>query len=819
MGYRIKNKKRERLRMQRFIEKRAIFVALAAWCLPALAGADVVIGVVEDGPLPRPIIPLGTLEAEILDLVGDEFDVTMPANMRIDGGWTLDGVRDALSKQLADPDVDIVITTGLISSHEAARLSYLPKPVIASIVADMQLQEFPAERLEDKIVSGRPNLVYIAHARAAGRDDKAIEQTNIDEAIDIFYDAVGFESLAVMLDELTVEAVPALGGNKASMVGRRLGVRTSVVTVGDSVDEALASIPADADAVLVGPLLRLSNESMQALAHGLIERRLPSFSIIGRTELAHGLLMTSGGREEDAVRYSRRLALNVQRILLGDDPGTIDVQITDPQRLAINMRTAAAIGFFPRYAVLSDAEQLFGDELDEGEPLSLSAAMTESVAANLSLMAAQYDPLIAAQGVREARSQLFPQLGVGVQAVRIDEDRANPLVQSEQSADASVSGSQVVYSDAAMAAWKIAGYLENAAQFGYEVEVLDTLQAAANGYLAVLRARALERVRRSNLEVTRTNFELARLRETIGTSGRGDVLRWEAQLAADRQDLVAAEADRRVALVAFNQVLNRPKNRPFVPANDDVAQSIALFQDDRFRAFIDNAAVWELFQDFVVEDTLRKAPELMQFDRLVAVQRREVTAAKRRFYVPVVTLGGSWGTNLNRSGAGSDLSLTGLDDESWSIGLTASWPLFTGGALQARLNSERFTLRQLERSRVALEEQLETRTRIALHQASGTYPSLEFSAEAATAAAENLVLVTDAYRSGAVSVTELVDAQNAALAAKLRAVDARYAYLIDVVNILRSTGDFSLLVDPGRTETWFQDVESYIRERKASVAR
>ena len=60
----------------------------------------------------------------------------------------------------------------------------------------------------------------------------------------------------------------------------------------------------------------------------------------------------------------------------------------------------------------------------------------------------------------------------------------------------------------------------------------------------------------------------------------------------------------------------------------------------------------------------------------------------------------------------------------------------------------------------ALAEQLETRTRVALHRASGTYPSLEFSAEAAAAAAENLGLVTDAYRSGAVSVTELVDAQN-----------------------------------------------------------
>ena len=805
--------------MKRLIDRCKAAIALLACLLPMLATADIVIGVVEDGPLPRPIIPLGTLEAEILDLVGDEFGVSMPANKRIDGGWTLSGVRDALAQQLADPDVDIVITTGLIASHEAAKLPNLPKPVVASIVADMRLQEFPFERRNEKIVSGKPNLVYIAHARLAGPQETTIRETNIDEAIDLFYDAVGFEHLTVILDALTIDAVPTLAGSKASLVGQRLGVRTSVVAVGDSVDEAVASIPADADAVLVGPLLRLSHESMRALASGLIERRLPSFSIVGRAELANGLLMTAGGREEDAIRYSRRLALNVQRILLGDEPASIDVKISDPQRLAINMQTAAAIGFYPRYAVLSDAEQLFGSELDEGEPLSLVEAMSEALAANLNLKVAQYDPRIAAESARQARSQLFPQLGIGVQAVQIDEDRANPLIQSEKSTDATISGSQVVYSDATMAASKIAGYLESAAQFGYEVEVLDTLQAAANNYLAVLRARSLEQVRRSNLDVTRTNYELARLRQTIGTSGRGDVLRWESQMAIDRQDLVAAEVDRRVALVAFNQVLNRPKSWPFVPTEEDVSQSIALFQDDRFRAFIDNAAVWELFQGFLVEDTLRRAPELMQLDRLLAAQRREVTAAKRRFYVPDVALGGSWGTNLDRSGAGSDRSLTGLDDESWSIGLSASWPLFTGGALRSRLNSERFSLSQLERSRAALEEQLETRTLIALHRASSSYASLEFSAEAAAAAAENLVLVTDAYRSGAVSVTGLVDAQNAALSAELRAVDARYVYLIDVVNILRSTGDFTLLVDPGRTETWFQDVESYIREHQASAAR
>lgn len=794
-----------------------ILMLLLAWVLPSRA--ETIIGIVEDGPEPRSLVPVAQLETEIQALVGDEFDIRLPADKRLNGGWSLAGVRAAIQKLLDDPEVDIVIAMGLSASHQAARIEDLPKPVIAAFVADAQLQSFPAVRWQNRIASGKDNFTYLASVRLAEEGQATPGQTTVDEAIEVFHDAVGFRHLVIVVDRLTLESLPVLVSSKAQEITARLNVETTVIAFDNSVVDLLDSIPDGADAVFVGPLLRLDGDGIRALADGLIEKRLPSFSILGRAELVHGLLMASAGRAEDEVRYTRRLALNVQRILLGDEAGEIDVRISEPQRLAINMRTANAIGFYPRYAVLADAEQLYAEALAAGDPLSLADAMAEALQANLSLDVAAIDPLLASEDVRLARSQLLPQLGIGVLAVRIDEDRANPVVQPERSTDAEISGSQVVYSDDVRAALVISRFLQRASGFAYQTEVLDTLQSAAQNYITVLRARALETVRRSNLEVTRANLELARLRLSIGASGRADVLRWESELAADRQDLVAAEADSRVALTAFNQTLNRPQNRNFTPADEDLTSSIALFQEARFRALIDNAAVWELFQNFSVQQSLAQSPELKQADEIVAAQGRQLLAAKRRYYVPELTLSGAFGSNLDRGGAGSDVSALGLDDESWSVGLSASWPLFSSGALRARLNQDRYSLMRAERSRRALAEQLETRTRVALQQASGTYPSLEFSAEAAEAAGENLELVTDAYRRGAVSVTELIDAQNAALAARLRAVDARYAYLADLVDILRATGDFSLLVDPGSTEAWFQAVETYIRERGDSAER
>ena len=135
------------------------------------------------------------------------------------------------------------------------------------------------------------------------------------------------------------------------------------------------------------------------------------------------------------------------------------------------------------------------------------------------------------------------------------------------------------------------------------------------------------------------------------------------------------------------------------------------------------------------------------------------------------------------------------------------------------LHDLRYGLRQLRSQRLALAESLEARTRLALHRASGSYPAMEPAMNAAIAANENLALVTDAYSEGVVSVTDLIDAQNAALAADLRAADTQYAALIDVVDVFRSTADFSLFLDPGSTEAWFQEVEAYFQDQGVTPRR
>ncbi len=64
---------------------------------------------------------------------------------------------------------------------------------------------------------------------------------------------------------------------------------------------------------------------------------------------------------------------------------------------------------------------------------------------------------------------------------------------------------------------------------------LDIAQQTATAYLNVLRAKTFERVQKDNLQLTRSNLELARVRRQIGVSGPAEVYRWESQMAIVRQ--------------------------------------------------------------------------------------------------------------------------------------------------------------------------------------------------------------------------------------------------------------------------------------------
>ena len=250
--------------------------------------------------------------------------------------WTAGGIREAVDRLLSDPEVDILLAIGPQSSNDVARRPTLPKPALAAFVIDAELQGIPI-RFDPQMgrpISGVTNLSYV------------VIGTDVEREVRFFQEIVPFEKLTFLSSRGLSEAIPELRDRLTGALAD-LGVEGSVVAVDRSASDALRAIPADTEAVYITPLLQLSPGEFDLLVDGLIERRLPSFSMWGRSEVERGLL-SALALDLDYRRIARRIALNVQRILLGEDPAEFPVDFERGERLTINMATARRSPSFRR---------------------------------------------------------------------------------------------------------------------------------------------------------------------------------------------------------------------------------------------------------------------------------------------------------------------------------------------------------------------------------------------------------------------------------------------------------------------------------------
>ncbi|MCP5112780.1 MAG: hypothetical protein GY953_18290, partial [bacterium] len=225
--------------------------------------------------------------------------------------------------------------------------------------------------------SGVPNLGYLTGT------------ITVQRALEVFQEITPFRHLVSLNTGDISRSIPGLR-DRLNETMRRFQSDWTAIQVEASADEVLAALPAEADAVLVYPLLRLRPGEFDRLVAGLIERQLPSFAMFLSTEyVGQGIL--AGLSEDPLPRRARRVALNLQRILFGEDPGTFPVDFPERESLVINMATARAINTYPSFALLTVAELVNEERRDIDRQVDLRAAVEEAVERNLDLAAADRD--------------------------------------------------------------------------------------------------------------------------------------------------------------------------------------------------------------------------------------------------------------------------------------------------------------------------------------------------------------------------------------------------------------------------------------------
>lgn len=764
-----------------------------------LAAREVRVGVLIDGPSAREDISAGALERAAAAVYGDGLTLTVAPQARLNGNWSVAALNAALDRLEADPQIDVVVTFGFAASHLVAHRSHLSKPTIAASVLDPVLQGFPLQAG----ASGRHNFTYLTTFNS------------VDDQIATFHHVIGFSHLVVLLDPLALQVVGEL---QAKATQLQAATRSAIVLrPTDDLAGALANLPPGTDAVYVTPLMRLSRDDLRSLANQLVQRKLPTFSLLGRSEVEEGLLLATSSDTERTDRLARRIALNIQRIVAGDDAAGIEVAVTSETRLIVNMRTARLIGFSPNWDDLTDAVQLAAEDLQEQRPISLLQALNAAIGNNPTLRAAQLGADVATDQTRIARSALLPSLTANASHTQIDASHANPLLLAQRTSEAGAAARLTLYSDSSWAAWSVSRRLATAADEQARQELLDTIQRTATAYFSLLRAKSVARVRRQNVENTRQNLQTAQAREAVGLSTRSDYLRWVAQMAGARQDLLTAEANDRQAAVELSRLIHDDSAQPLATAEEGVDEPLDWIASPHTQRYLDTPAKWRVFQDFILSQAHEHSPEVKRVDELIAGQQREVTSAGRAFFIPDLVAVAIASDEFGRGGVGSERTPGTPGNTAWFVGIQATLPIFSGGALEAKLSESRHQLRQLDTQRDAVVDAVDARARSVLARITSSYPAIALSREAAAAAHENYIKVADAYARGVVSITDLISAQDASLNAELSQAQATFTFLIDFADTLRVSNSFDVLLDPQTREPWYNTVDAWFRIHGISI--
>ena len=208
-----------------------------------------------------------------------------------------------------------------------------------------------------------------------------------------------------------------------------------------------------------------------------------------------------------------------------------------------------------------------------------------------------------------------------------------------------------------------------------------------------------------------------------------------------------------------------------------------------------------LVSDFLVIESQTHNPNKQALLENINAANRQFMQSKRLLYVPTVALQAQTSQILARDGVGSTvdasamaLGITELQDNSWLAGISLSIPIFDGFSRKAAIQQSKISLAQLDNSQTLLDQNLELGVRAGVLSLLRTSTNIRYSKVASQSAQENFELVQEYYKQGQVSITQLIDAQQTALQARLVSAFSIYDYIQAHLQLEFNVGAFTMLM-------------------------
>ena len=739
---------------------------------------------------------LEQLKNQIRAVVGEDATISFPEGNTLINNYNLQKAEQNYN-QLLNNETDIIIAFGVVNNEIISKLSVHKKPTILFGVVN---RDFSTIDLSKK-TSGIKNFTYLVASESYLEDFKTLKELT------------NFKTLGIIIEKPVVDILPLK--EMFDKEFKIVGANYKLIPF-DSYSDITSNLDG-IDAVYIAGGFFLNDDEIKSLAQIFIDKKLPSFTINGVNEVQQGIMATNQSAD-NFDQFSRRISLTVEGYVNGTPLSEMPVFIDYNQRLTMNYNTAEQVGVSIKYSLIANTDFVgeFKNAISK-KNYNLLQVIDQVLNKNLSLLSGKKDVALSEQDVKTAKSNYLPSITASGTGTYIDPSLAE--ISGGQNPEFSTSGNitlnQTIFSEAANANIEIQKNLQKAQQENFKASQLDAIFDASNSYFNTLIVKANAQIQLRNLNLTKKNLQIAQQNFDAGQSGKSDLLRFRSQLAQNTQSMIEAANQLEQSFILLNQLLNNPVGTEI--DIEDVELDQGIFNEynyNQIKDLLDDPKTREPFIAFLIEEAKANAPELKGLGYNLSVVERNIKLNSSGRFLPTLSLQGQYNRTFSRSGKGSTPPPGSLLlNDNYNAGLSLSIPILNQN--QTNINRQTAIIQkdQLNINKENTELAISVNVRTGILNVINQIVNIELSEVSEKTAKESLELTQASYSNGAVTIIQLIDAQNNYLNAQLARTNAIYNYLVSALQVERFLGYYFLLNDKAENDKFTQRFLEFTNKR------
>jgi outer membrane protein TolC len=314
--------------------------------------------------------------------------------------------------------------------------------------------------------------------------------------------------------------------------------------------------------------------------------------------------------------------------------------------------------------------------------------------------------------------------------------------------------------------WQAAHQGVNASQ-AQEITVREqVVLLVVSQYLSGLRAGAAVNAARSRVDLAQALYDDAQDLQKHGVGTGIDTLRANVQLQNEKQRLIEAETQQKVALYGLVRLLNLNPDQAL-----ELADQPSFFETP------------ELEVNQSLEQAYKTRPEMrvLAARELIAESRKRGASESR---LPSINVGGGW--------AYQGLSLPTVIP-SYIYQVTVEVPLFTSGRIRAEITKAELEIKKVAQERDDFHNQIGLEVKIAIAQLEAARNEVDVANLGVKLAQQEVEQARDRFQAGVANNIEVISAQDALARANDNQIAALYRYNQSRADLAHALGQIEML--------------------------